>query len=248
MAEIIDILKEYGLDEREAKVYAILVRERELTAYELAKKTGIHRSTTYDLLEKLMEKGFVSTILRNGKKVYCAKELSALVSSLKEKETMLLSMMPELERLKRGLDANAEVLEGLAGQREQNFTLLELFKKGQINELLVISNGPAPTEGSELFIEHIIKEAKALRLIKKMGFRSLWDERYRNDDIMKKYRILGQNRFLKGLPSQATTMIYGDYVSFLFTTDKPYVIRIKNKLVSDEFRVYFNMLWGMSKF
>jgi len=247
MAQIVDILKEYGLEDKEAKVYLLLVREIELTAYEIAKKTGIHRSTTYDILEKLVKRGFVSTIIKKGKRFYAVNELSKIVSSLKEKESMLLSLLPEIERLKRGLDTHAEVFEGAEGQREQNFALFELIKKGQIQELLAIGNGPAPTEGSELFIESLIKEAKKLKLPQKIGYRGIWDEKYRNEAVIKKYKILGQNKFLKELPSKTTMLIYGDYVSLLFTMEKPYAIRIKNALVAEEFKFYFRMLWGISK-
>lgn len=57
----------------------------------------------------------------------------------------------------------------------------------------------------------------------------------------------GENRFLLEFPSNVTTSIFGDYVVIAFTTDKPYVIRIKNRLVANTFESYFKRLWELAK-
>ena len=49
--KITSLLEEYGLDKKEIKVYLTLVEKDELNAYSLAKFTGIHRSTTYAVIE-----------------------------------------------------------------------------------------------------------------------------------------------------------------------------------------------------
>jgi len=77
---------------------------------------------------------------------------------------------------------------------------------------------------------------------KNFSYKGIWDPSFQGKEILKRYQMIGQNKFLK-LPSKSTTLIYGDYVTFLYTTDKPYTIEIKNKLVANEMLAYFNHLW-----
>ena len=64
------LLKEYGLEDNEIKVYLYLVGKRELTAYNIAKETKIHRSTCYDILDRLISKGFVTQSGEKNKRFY----------------------------------------------------------------------------------------------------------------------------------------------------------------------------------
>lgn len=245
MVEITDILNEYGLEDKEVKIYLLLVRERELTAYEVAKKTGIHRSTTYDLLDKLVEKGFVSSVIKRKTKYYLVNELDKILSTIKEKETMIMSLLPQIEMLKKGQGVSVELLEGVEGQRVHNYTIFELAKKGQINSLYTLGNTPASTISSEIYIERLIRELK--KMVKKVDYKGIWNEKYKHQEIIKKYGILGRNKFLSTLPSNVGTVIYGDYVSLMFTIEKPYIIRIKNRLVAEEYRAYFKQFWKIAK-
>ena len=71
-AELSKLLKEYGLNDKEIKIYIYLVGNNQLTAYRIAKETKIHRSTCYDILEKLIQKSFVSKTEEKTKAFYSA--------------------------------------------------------------------------------------------------------------------------------------------------------------------------------
>ena len=59
---------------------------------------------------------------------------------------------------------------------------------------------------------------------------------------------LGENRFLKELPTLATAVIFGEYIAYLFTMNGiPQVIEIQNKLIAKENKAYFSYLWGLAK-
>ncbi|MBI5409964.1 MAG: TrmB family transcriptional regulator [Nitrospirae bacterium] len=55
-------LKQLGFSEYEAKAYAMLVNESPLTAYEIAKNTGIPSSKIYEVIKKLEYKHMVQSI------------------------------------------------------------------------------------------------------------------------------------------------------------------------------------------
>ena len=59
MNELIAQLKELGLTEYEAKAYTALVQNSHVSAYQVSKNSGIPRARIYDILNGLVEKGFV---------------------------------------------------------------------------------------------------------------------------------------------------------------------------------------------
>lgn len=242
------LLKEYELSPKEIKIYIVLVEDRELTAYTIAKKTGIHRSTTYDVLDRLISKGFVNKVEKNGKALYSALEISEIISKIKDKELILLSLIPEFENLREKISSKVRVLEKESGQKQFNFNLFSLIKEGKITEIHAIGCGPVEHISSQIFLEKLIKEVKKKRIHKKIKYKGIWDERFRDNNLTKLFSGIGENRFLENIPTKVTTVIFGNYVVYLFTINNvPQVIEIQNQLISEEHSAYFNHLWKMAK-
>ncbi len=242
--EISILLKEYGLDENEIKIYLFLVGNKELTAYRIAKETKIHRSTCYDVLERLILKGFVSKIEKSEKDYYFANEITRVISSLKSKETILVSLISKLSEIPKKQETKIRVLDGINGQKEYNFGLFNLIKNKEIDFCYMIGNTYASSLSSNLFIERLIKDIK--RINKKIDYKGIWNPKFKNDKIIKQYNLMGENRFLE-IPSVVGTVIHNKGVAYLYTIDGPYVIEIKNKLIAEEMKVYFEELWENSK-
>ena len=57
--DIMNTLKEYGLSPKEVDIFLFLVENNGITAYKIANGTKIFKSTCYDVLERLISKGFV---------------------------------------------------------------------------------------------------------------------------------------------------------------------------------------------
>ena len=242
-----DILREVGLEEKEISIYKDLVRKKQLTAYQIGKNTGINRSTVYDNLNKLVRKGFVSSVTLHGKKIYQVNELNKILSFFKEKETLVQALEPEIKKLKTEKEVNVELFEGVEGQRETLFFLHTLSKSKKVKSLHVIGQGDVSTTGSKLYIKRLIAEWKKLKASKYFEFKCIWDEGFRGKEIVKQFNPGGEDRFLHNFPSNVTTLIISDYIVIGFTIDKPYIIRIKNKLVADTFEHYFKRLWELAK-
>jgi sugar-specific transcriptional regulator TrmB len=62
--DLIQSLKNLGLNEKEAKVYVALLQCPGATAYLIARHSGLKRPTTYVVLEDLIDKGVVTKIPR----------------------------------------------------------------------------------------------------------------------------------------------------------------------------------------
>ena len=51
----------------------------------------------------------------------------------------------------------------------------------------------------------------------------------------------------KGYITPAAMDIFEDYVYIFLWEEKPFVFMIKNKLIAESFKAYFNVLWKMAK-
>ena len=52
---------------------------------------------------------------------------------------------------------------------------------------------------------------------------------------------------LTDMKSEATTTIFGDYVTIHLIKDRPIIIMIKNRDIAKSYRNYFDLLWGIAK-
>ncbi len=238
------LLQEYGLNDKEIALYVALAGSERLTAYALAKQTKIHRSTAYDALARLIKNGFVGTVQEKSTSYYFATSPSRLMTDLKSKQALLEKITEELRVLHQTAKTVVEYSEGVESQKQFNIDILDRIRKKAVTEVLVLGNGPSWTIGNELLIDKLIKEFKQLRI--RTNYRAIWDPQFRNKEIARKFEGMGKQRYLQ-LPTKTTTVIAGDMVAFLYTTDSPQVIRIQEKNVADEMRAYFEHLWKLAK-
>src|SRR3989344_5601969 len=90
-------LEDAGLTKTEAKIYLALLELGPSLAGEITKKSGIHRRSVYDAIERLIEKGLVSYMKTNNRKYFEAVKPDRLLDILREKEENIKSIIPELE-------------------------------------------------------------------------------------------------------------------------------------------------------
>jgi HTH-type transcriptional regulator, sugar sensing transcriptional regulator len=65
-----EIIKALGLSDNESEVYLILLNMNEALASEIATKSRISRPHIYDTLEKLIDKGLASYVIKNNRRHY----------------------------------------------------------------------------------------------------------------------------------------------------------------------------------
>lgn len=82
-------LQNLGFDEREASVYIALLQVDTASVIQLAQKTGINRSTVYNVLKSLLRKGLVGEV-QVGKKTHYQAERPERLETYVEKQKILL--------------------------------------------------------------------------------------------------------------------------------------------------------------
>jgi sugar-specific transcriptional regulator TrmB len=100
MKDIISALQRLGLSQYESRAYVGLVRHPTVTAYELAKQTGIPPSKVYEVLERLRAKQLVGVIETGGPPRYAPLDPGEAVARYRRSYEELLDGVEEkLEKI-----------------------------------------------------------------------------------------------------------------------------------------------------
>lgn len=231
-----EILKQIGFLDAEIEVYNALLKLGPSLVSKIHQQTGLHRTHIYDLLEKLREKGLVSTFIQSGKKHFQASPPSKIMSYLEEKKESVKNLLPELESFMNVSkeETSVELFKGKEGLKTVLQDVLKVGKDynvmGSINQFEQVLEFALPS-----FLKNI-------------------EEREIKEKILcdKKDKILkiktGTYKYLEGdyfFPS--SFWVYGNKVA-IFVWNIPYfVIVIDNKEVSQTYRNYFDFFWKIAK-
>jgi sugar-specific transcriptional regulator TrmB len=112
-----EILKSLGLSDKETKMYLANLQLGSSLVEKIARFARLNRTSAYDLLKSLEQKGFVSYTIQSGKRYYQATQPNKLIDILRERETLVKKILPELNSLSQsaGTRPNVEVYVGKDG-------------------------------------------------------------------------------------------------------------------------------------
>ena len=240
-----EILQEIGLSKAEAKVYLALLETGSTLAGPIIKKTGLHRGTTYQILQRLKEKGLVSSIIKGKKQHFEPASPDRLMDSLKEIQDKLQDILPVLNHK---LEASKEkqevtVYSGVKGIRSAMDKMLEELNPN--GEYFDFGVSGLFREKMGAYWDSWQKKKRKFRIKSKVIFTE--ELKKKNPELLKDY--FGCARFHpKEYPSITDTMIYKDTVLLLVWTAKPPVaIVIKNQDNAESYKNQFKLMWKLAK-
>ncbi len=235
------ILQSLGLTEREAEVYLILLDTGSTTTGQIIKKSGLHKATVYSILQRLIDQGMVSYVVKDGIRFFEAADPENLLDVLREREENLLEILPDLKKKKELAKQKQEayVLEGVKGIKTARDRSLKILNKGE--EILILGASPFSHKPLESYWEsyHNRRVKAGIRA------RLLWSESIRKLGKEREKLGLTESKYLpKELETPADIDIFGNIVDIRVFAEKPFLFHIENKTLADSFRNYFNLLWN----
>jgi len=111
------VLQELGLTKNKGVVYLAALNTGKGSALDIAKRAGLPRTTTHEILQHLIDLGLISYVLKGRKRIYNVEPPTKLKTLLHEKERILESALPELASLLNttGIKPKVRFYEGVAG-------------------------------------------------------------------------------------------------------------------------------------
>ncbi|MCX6822595.1 MAG: hypothetical protein NTX91_01170 [candidate division SR1 bacterium] len=116
-ATLLITLQNYGLSEKEAKVYLTVLELGTSIASTIARRAELNRVTTYTLLEDLKRDGIVNETTKDGVKFYSVISPDILLKQLEQKYESFKEKVPELLAMaeKFGNKIKVQFFEGVEG-------------------------------------------------------------------------------------------------------------------------------------
>lgn len=110
-------LEKLNLTDREADVYLALLELGETSIERISKKSKIKRTTVYDVIEALKEKGLIGSVKHKKRALYYAEDPRILRNQLEEKKTVLNNILPQLLSMSALIDKKPDIkyFEGIEG-------------------------------------------------------------------------------------------------------------------------------------
>ncbi len=235
-------LQEYGLSEKETKVYLACLKRGPSTANRISAATDLRRSTTYDILESLKAKGLVSSFVKDKKYYFQAADPAELLSFMHAREEKLRKILPDLEKIKATVTEKpgVELFEGVKGV----LTLLdELYKE---KELLLYGSAKKAYEA----LRHIPEAYATRRAELNIKLRVVFEKSEYAEFRLKKPKVkkVTEMRFLEYMKNFPTvTFIAGNQVGILTLEKEILGVHIINKEISQTQRLIFENLWKQAK-
>ena len=114
--DLLSVLTELGLTEKEAKLYLAALELGPSNVADLSLRAKVNRVSCYHVLEKLMERGYISTYTEDKNKIFAATDPDLIRQDFRDKYMDLKQALPDLRRL-NGKTAHPRVryYEGIEG-------------------------------------------------------------------------------------------------------------------------------------
>jgi len=235
-------LREFGLTDKEIKVYLALLRLGSSQVQEISRKAGTYRTYTYDILKSLKEQGLVSYVIKSGTQYYEIAEPEKLINILKEKEKKIENIIPSLNDMYKSTSEKpkVQIYEGKEGLKTVLDDLIktkkEIWVYGSTKMQISLMEFYFPN-----FIQRRIKERIKTKVITEKSSASISINR-NNKKELRETKFLPENLDLPNVIN-----IYGDKVAILSFKENLLGIIIENKSFAETQRTIFNLLWKIAK-
>jgi sugar-specific transcriptional regulator TrmB len=214
----------------------------------LAQKSGIKRSTVYEMLKNLEPIGLITESIKGKRKIYIAAEPEKLKRSIKEKEHLLNQILPELRSLDNTGTAKPKITyyEGRDGLRQiYNLALETTTKKVDwVSPIRSIME----TVGEKFLEEHIEKRAKEKYWVRSIQITEQQVDTYKYLDPTTFDKTYRKVRFSPpGMDIPNTFGIWDNKVAIISTRKEGFGLIIESEDLVRTMRVFYELLWSASK-
>ncbi len=246
------LFEKLGLTNGEIKVYSSLLSLGESSIGLIVKESKVSKSKIYDILDKLITKGFVSYSIKNNVKYFFVNDPHTIIDYLNKKEEDIIKNKREIEKILPSLiskrsefigNRTAEIYQSFNGIRVIREELLRGLKKGE--ELLVLGAPKIANDKWEAWLLDFHKE----RIKNKVSLRIIYNSNAKEyGKIRKSMKLTRVKYFSNNLVSPNWVDIFSEAIMFVvIINSEPISIVIRNKELANSFKAYFEIIWATSE-
>ncbi|MFA5188326.1 MAG: helix-turn-helix domain-containing protein [Patescibacteria group bacterium] len=241
------ILHSVGLNKKQASVYLASLKLGSDTAYNIAKQSGLKRTTVYFILEQLKEMAFVSIRKTQKATFYKAISPKVLLKRLQNQTVNLADALPDLEKLyqTQPQKPQIEVFEGKQGVRQVYLESERSLAKGE--EVLYWGS-------LAHFMQEEYKDTLVwwIKLMKNKRFKAreiLVAKEAESSDYLDKIKANQNPNHQIALAPRGVkfehndNMIFGNKLAIFSLRKEVFVVVIESEDVANSYRNFFELAW-----
>ncbi|MBT4604735.1 hypothetical protein HOC01_03785 [archaeon] len=247
-------LKKLGLTPGEIKVYESLINFGESTKTKLAKRSEVSPSKIYDIANRLIRKGIVTAVKKQGVMHFKAANPKRLGDFVKNKEQEIKGQKDIVDKILPSLlakyqqnkeDVDIDVYYGWDGLKTAFLHLENSAKKKDTSDVFGASVGLAPKQGDIFWKQHQLR-------VEKLGYkvRIIFNEDLKKNRKQRyEYYVEHPLHEIRYLHQKTLTefYVYNEAVLILISLETPIGIMVKSKETVKSFRQFFQTLWKQAK-
>lgn len=240
-----------GMTRTEAIIYLGVAKNPKTTIGPIIKRTGLHRGTVYNSLNRLIEKGFLGFTDKDGSRFYYISGEKVFDEIFDEKEKniekdkdMVKNFLGEVSNITHmGDQEMVGIFHGSTAFKTIFLSIYDECKKNNMEYIYMGRGGEMMEEVGIVFYRYVQRLKKQM----KVKCRIILGE----DTVDMKYKkyVYGNIRHLPTkVKGQVNFWIYGDNIVMVSFRTKPLtIIKIKSEPLAQSLKNYFENLWEISK-
>jgi len=243
----IETLRKIGLTKNDRKIYLTLVDSGTSTVSDLVKRTGLHRSYTYDILGRLINLGLVGFIIKNNKRYFETSLPEKILDILETKE----------QEIKKAKEDVNRILPQLAKRRVLNIEKQEarmfMGKQGiqSILEDILVNKKDFIAFGAEGKFKDIFKwyftNWQKRRVKNKIRYKIIYNKKLVGKRPTKEQKLVDVKFLPEAYEFPATTLVYKNKVGIIIWDTNPIGFVLESKEAVKSFISAFDLLWKIAK-
>jgi HTH-type transcriptional regulator, sugar sensing transcriptional regulator len=229
-------LEQLGFTVNEAKTYLHLIKLGPSLAGTIAKKANLDRSSTYNALNSLVNKGIISTAHENKRTTYIPSDPKKIIDYFKEKEEIAKRFLPSLKEQFQFQEGKKKIqlFQGRQGIKTVFQDILDSCDKDK--ECLVLGSEGQFKKAFPYYAPVYRKKKEEKKFKTKMLIREGREKTGRG-------KYTQYRRVPNELASPVSMSIYDHKLALFIWDDKPEALLIENKKVANTFQNYFHFIW-----
>lgn len=233
-----ETLQELGFSRRESLCYTALLELGSSKIGPIVKKTEIPSSKIYEILDKLINKGFVSYVTIGNIKHYQASDPKILLNYIDEKKKKIEDILPQL--LLKQKQSTKQSVELFEGQKALFSLFTNLIKNAKPKEKYYIFsiNEENKNVATNLFFKNLAVRRKDKHLDVLLLKNIKHYKKEQHTKLKLKYTDFN-------LPQGIT--IFRNIVIIISWVELPIAIKIESEPISNQLREFFIEQWNIAK-
>ncbi len=234
-------LQKLGWNQKEAQIYVALLKLGITSANEIAIKAKLKRTTVYNFLPDLVQKGLIKKTKKNRKTLFYIEDTQALLKPIDEQKNQWTDLVKELEKIHNVLPDRPKIrfFEGETGAVQFFQETLDRTKPGQfIYEFI----GPKAfyEKLSSSFASSYVPE----RMKRKIPIRIIASRSQAAEGLAQLAKSeLRQIKLVDSLTFDGAIVIYGNNVGLLSLSTTFMGVVVENEAIATIQRAAFELLW-----